>query len=196
MFGRPARENQRQIEVNEISCLAHGIFNLGFFALRAGDDAKAVVDFWSDRLRKYCYRDHASGLFTDQKWANFFPVFFDCVHVMKERTLNISSWDLVNVNLVGAIPELYSDGTRIGFSTFLRRQERCFHMGRGGGRRSHQHRCQHLRMVQESAARDVLAVVSSIQVLSDLPQWTTHQEKPSDSLSQQRRFFRTLPRSL
>ena len=114
----PAHENQRHIEVNEISCLAHGIFNLGFFALRAGDDAKEVVDFWSDRLRKYCYRDHASGLFTDQKWANFFPVFFDCVHVIKERTLNISSWNLVNVHLVGAIPELYSDGTHIGFLHF------------------------------------------------------------------------------
>jgi hypothetical protein len=110
--------NPRHIELHEISCLAHGIYNLGFFALRSDTGGQEVVDYWADRLRSYCYRDHASGIFTDQKWANFFPVFFDGVHVLKQRTLNISSWNLVNIELVGSVPELYSDGEQVGFVHF------------------------------------------------------------------------------
>ena len=115
--------HRRHVEVNEISCLAHGIFNLGFFAMRADRGASRVLDFWSDRLRSYCYRDHASGLFTDQKWANFFPGFFDCVQVMKERTLNISSWNLVNVKSCRIYPRTLLGRHAHRFSTFLWRKK-------------------------------------------------------------------------
>lgn len=110
--------NKRHIDIHEVSCLAHGIFNLGFFALSSGPKAREVIDYWCDRLREYCYRDHASGMFTDQKWANFFPVFFDCVEVLKERTLNVSSWNLVNLDLRGSIPLLYNGPDQIGFVHF------------------------------------------------------------------------------
>lgn len=110
--------NKRHIELHEISSLAHGVYNLGFFALSSGHGSRSVVSYWCDRLRDYCYRDHSSGVFTDQKWANFFPIFFDAVRVMKERTLNVSSWNLVNVSLRGSIPKLYNGADQIGFLHF------------------------------------------------------------------------------
>ena len=44
-------------------------------------------------------------------------------------------------------------------------------------------------MVQESAARGPLAVISGVEDLSDLPEWAIDQEKSSHALSKQRRFF-------
>lgn len=111
-------KNKKHIDLHEISCLAHGVFNLGFFAHSNGEGAREVVDYWCDRLRDYCYRDHGSGIFTDQKWANFFPIFFECVEVLKDRTLNVSSWNLVNLELRGSIPLLYNGAEQIGFVHF------------------------------------------------------------------------------
>ena len=111
-------DHVRHIEMHEISSLAHGVFNLGFFALRNDANARSLIEFWRDRLRSYCYRDHARGLFTDQKWANFFPIFFDGVKILKERTLNVSSWNLANVDLEGSGPYLYASGEPVGFVHF------------------------------------------------------------------------------
>jgi hypothetical protein len=111
-------DNPRQVELHEISVLAHGVFNLGFYAHRADAEARRVLDFWRERTYRYCHRDHARGLVTDQKWANLFPVFFDGVRVLRERTLNVSSWNIANIDFAGDAPMWYADGAPIGFLHF------------------------------------------------------------------------------
>jgi hypothetical protein len=85
-----------EIHYNEISSLAHGVFNLGFLGLRNGPNAKAVIDFWCRRLTRHCVDDHARGLFTDQKWFNLVPVFFDGVKILKHRGCNTASWNIAS----------------------------------------------------------------------------------------------------
>ena len=111
-------DDTRHIELHEISTLAHGIFNLGFFAVKNDQGARDGMRFWKNRTAKYCYRDHASGLFTDQKWVNLFPIYFDGVKILKERTLNISSWNLINIELNGSYPDVFASGLPVGFIHF------------------------------------------------------------------------------
>ena len=86
------RENE--ISLTEMSMLAHGTFNLGFIAFRNTVTAHAVADFWAYRLARYATRDYAKGLFTDQKWVNLVPVFFDNVEVLKHEGCNVASWNI------------------------------------------------------------------------------------------------------
>jgi glycosyltransferase involved in cell wall biosynthesis len=83
-----------EIHYNEISSLAHGVFNLGFLGLRNSPEAGQVIDFWCRRLIRHCVDDHARGLFTDQKWFNLVPVFFEGVKVLKHRGCNTASWNI------------------------------------------------------------------------------------------------------
>ena len=52
---------------NEMCCLRHGVYNLGFLAVKSTGQGRRFIDWWADRLRQFCYDDVPSGLFTDQR---------------------------------------------------------------------------------------------------------------------------------
>jgi hypothetical protein len=79
---------------NEISALKHGIYNLGFVAVAASPEGKRFATWWRDRLRDYCFDDVPNGLFTDQRWCDHVPSFFDGVHILKHPGYNVASWNL------------------------------------------------------------------------------------------------------
>jgi len=79
---------------DEISYLSTGTFNLGFLSLRKSDNTLRMLDWWSERLRHFCYFDFYKGLFVDQKWMNLVPVFFDSVYVLKNPGYNVAYWNL------------------------------------------------------------------------------------------------------
>ncbi|MEM7442805.1 MAG: glycosyltransferase [Pseudomonadota bacterium] len=89
-------DTEEEIQYNEVSSLAHGIFNLGFLGLRQGPNARRVVDFWCRRMVRHCVDDHGRGLFTDQKWFNLVPIFFDRVKVVKDKGWNTASWNIAS----------------------------------------------------------------------------------------------------
>ena len=68
---------------NEVASLKHGIFNLGFIGVRNTAEGRRFADWWSERTYHLCWADVENGLFTDQKWINFAPVFFDGVAIIK-----------------------------------------------------------------------------------------------------------------
>ncbi len=43
---------------------------------------------------KYCYIDVTNGMFTDQLWVNYAPLFFEGVHVLKNPGYNVANWNL------------------------------------------------------------------------------------------------------
>jgi len=89
----PAKEDS-EIMDTEISSLKHGIYNLGFVAINNKPEGKRFSKWWSDRLIDYCYDDTANGLFTDQRWCDHVPVFFDNVKILKDPGYNVASWNL------------------------------------------------------------------------------------------------------
>jgi lipopolysaccharide biosynthesis glycosyltransferase len=81
---------------NEIAgTMRHGIFNLGFFAVNAArEDGKRFTDWWGNRLLNYCYADYERGLFTDQKWCDMVPAFFQDHCIVRDPGYNVASWNI------------------------------------------------------------------------------------------------------
>jgi hypothetical protein len=87
-------EHDLAIRDNEIGSLKHGIYNLGFVAVAAREEGKRFARWWSERLQSFCYDDIPSGLFTDQRWCDHAPAFFDGVKIIKDPGCNLASWNL------------------------------------------------------------------------------------------------------
>ncbi len=88
------RGNVMAIVDNEICSLHHGVFNLGFVGVSNGAEAKRFAQWWGDRLMDHCVDDLPRGLFTDQKWCNLVPCFFDDVRIIRDPGYNVASWNL------------------------------------------------------------------------------------------------------
>lgn len=75
--------------------ISTGVFNLGFLALKNNDSSKKMLDWWNFRLLERCYIDFNKGYFTDQKWMNFLPGYFDNKDVLVTHDLgmNVAPWN-------------------------------------------------------------------------------------------------------
>ena len=79
----------------ERSILRGGVYNSGFFYLKNTPVAAAFAKWWKGVLVDGAYNNVAIGLFTDQLWLNFAPVYFgDNIHVVKEPGYNVAYWNL------------------------------------------------------------------------------------------------------
>lgn len=79
---------------NEISALKHGIYNLGFVAVANTREGRRFAEWWRDRLLDFCFDDVPNGLFTDQRWCDHAPAFFEGVHILRAPGYNVASWNL------------------------------------------------------------------------------------------------------
>ncbi len=82
----------------ELSSTAHGVFNLGFLGIKRSEEGIRFVNWWAERLNLYCYDDIQNGIFTDQKWVDLAPCFFD-VEVFKHHGYDFSIWSLLNCDM-------------------------------------------------------------------------------------------------
>src|SRR5687768_14218732 len=82
------------IRDNEICSLAHGIYNLGFLGVANTPEGLRFARWWEARLDEFCYADIPQGLFTDQRWCDLAPAFFEGVRIHKDPGCNVSSWNL------------------------------------------------------------------------------------------------------
>jgi hypothetical protein len=53
-----------------------------------------VIDWWAERLYYFCYEEFELGVFTDQRWMDLAPALFDCVHIDRNPSLNVASWNV------------------------------------------------------------------------------------------------------
>ncbi|GGY14373.1 hypothetical protein GCM10008098_01450 [Rhodanobacter panaciterrae] len=82
----------------EISSLAHGSYNLGFLAVSRAQNAIDFLDWWAERLFLFCYDDKSRGIFTDQKWIDLVPSFFDA-HILKHHGYDFATWSLLGSDM-------------------------------------------------------------------------------------------------
>jgi hypothetical protein len=107
------------IRDNEISSLKHGIYNLGFVGVAATDEGRRFAAWWADRVYHFCVADIPNGLFTDQRWIDFAPVFFDGVKILKNSRYNVATWNLTTRRLTGDAGQGFTvDGAPLGFYHF------------------------------------------------------------------------------
>jgi hypothetical protein len=79
---------------DETLALNHGIYNLGYLGLRRSPDADALLAWWSARLLNHCRIDLGNGLFVDQLWMNYAPLYFPNVAVLRHPGVNTAYWNL------------------------------------------------------------------------------------------------------
>lgn len=101
----------------ELSSTAHGVYNLGFLAVRRCEESKKFVDWWTERLGMFCYDDIPRGIFTDQKWVDLAPCFFD-VQIFKHRGYDFSIWSLLNCGMEKINGEYFVKGYPLRFIHF------------------------------------------------------------------------------
>lgn len=86
---RPTFETNSYFDETEL--LRYGTFNLGFICVsKAGG---RMLEWWQNKLELQCTRFPDSDVFTDQKWINLLPGYFDFA-VIKNSGYNVSSWNI------------------------------------------------------------------------------------------------------
>jgi hypothetical protein len=87
-------EKSRNKWENERSALLHGVYNLGFIGVKNGPEGRRFASWWGDRLEYFCYEAASEGIYTDQRWCDLVPAFFDGVTILRDPGFNVASWNL------------------------------------------------------------------------------------------------------
>ncbi|MFM2005310.1 MAG: hypothetical protein RLZZ09_965, partial [Pseudomonadota bacterium] len=90
---------------NEICSLKHGIYNLGFLAVAPTRIGKAFASWWSERTYHFCRAEIHHGLFTDQRWMDLVPAFFEDVRILRTPRLNVAPWNLTTRQVEGRLTQ-------------------------------------------------------------------------------------------
>lgn len=101
----------------ELSSTAHGVYNLGFLAVNRSEEAVKFINWWAERLYLFCYDDIAKGIFTDQKWIDLAPCFFD-VEILKHRGYDFATWSLLDCGLTEENGQYFIKGDPLRFIHF------------------------------------------------------------------------------
>ncbi len=93
-------EAQHQPSLVETSVLNTGLYNLGFIGIKNSDESSRFLNWWQERLKKYCFVDKAHGLYVDQIWINFVPIMFKGVCVLSDPGYNMAWWNMLERRLI------------------------------------------------------------------------------------------------
>ncbi|MBO0798454.1 MAG: hypothetical protein J2P31_06495 [Blastocatellia bacterium] len=108
---------------NEICSLVHGVYNLGFLAVKNDRSGREFTGWWRNRLMEFCYNEKERGIFVDQKWCDHAPSMFDEVKILRDPGYNVASWNLsrrkISINdkgeiLVNGVPLRFFHFTKLG----------------------------------------------------------------------------------
>ena len=104
---------------NEVAVLKHGLFNLGFLAVLPSPEGRAFAEWWWTRLKDSCRSDIAGGLFTDQRWIDLVPIFFEGTVIVRDTAWNVATWNLGQRRVSGTLESgLLVDGRPLVFFHF------------------------------------------------------------------------------
>lgn len=107
------------IRDNEIASLKHGVYNLGFLGVRNTPEGHRFADWWAERIYHFCVADIPGGLFTDQRWVDLAPAFFDGVGILKCSRFNVAPWNITTRTLTrDPVDGFQVDGQPLGFYHF------------------------------------------------------------------------------
>ena len=80
-------------KISELDVNNSGLYNGGFVAFRNNKTGNEFIAWWKERMKKYCFTDFRNGMFVDQVWLNFVPLYFQQVLISKHQGLNVAYWN-------------------------------------------------------------------------------------------------------
>lgn len=100
-----------EIRPQERDLLNTGMYNLGFLGTKRSITTSTFLNWWADRLFFHCYINLAEGMFVDQNWVNFAPIYHEDVFVSRHMGLNMAYWNLHERSLNVEGDDLIVNGT-------------------------------------------------------------------------------------
>jgi hypothetical protein len=61
--------------------------------MKKSENTLNLLNWWQTKLQEQCLMKPDVGYFVDQIWANYFPVFFEKVYILKEPGYNVGYWN-------------------------------------------------------------------------------------------------------
>ncbi|HYX23077.1 MAG TPA: glycosyltransferase [Thermoanaerobaculia bacterium] len=83
----------------EREILLSGIYNLGFLGLAFNERTLAFLDWWQQRLYRWCLHEVDKGLFVDQRWMDLAPAYLSRVEILRDPGYNVAYWNLIHRTL-------------------------------------------------------------------------------------------------
>ena len=80
-------------KISELDVNNTGLYNGGFFALKKNSNTSEFLKWWKERMKQFCFTDFKNGMFVDQIWLNFVPLYFKNVLISKHKGLNVAYWN-------------------------------------------------------------------------------------------------------
>jgi hypothetical protein len=78
---------------SDLPMMRFGSFNLGFFAVKQGEQALEFLNWWNRRCIDLCFMESQFGLSTDQKWVSIAPCFFNFLKISFNPGYNAAAWN-------------------------------------------------------------------------------------------------------
>lgn len=78
----------------ERNLLAHGVFNLGFIAVRKSSESDSFLSWWEQRCLQSAYAETRAFMFVDQRWVDLAPCLYERIRLLKHQGCNIAHWNL------------------------------------------------------------------------------------------------------
>jgi hypothetical protein len=95
-----------------------GLFNAGFIGVANTAQGRDFVAWWQDRCRFGSIVDQSGGLFVDQGWLDFVPLFFKGIDYNGPRGWNLGHWNVMQCD----VSEDATGGLRVDGNALI-----CFH---------------------------------------------------------------------
>jgi hypothetical protein len=109
----PIRAND--LFYREDTFLHYGIYNLGFLSINSKNlDA---LEWWGKILTSQCTRYPNEHIYTDQKWADHFPVYFNAT-ILRDSGMNVAPWNLDEREITFKDKQYFSNHSLLKFVHF------------------------------------------------------------------------------
>lgn len=70
-----------------------GLYNLGFIGVKRSEESQKFLDWWMIKLTNFCFVDVEKGMFVDQIWLNYAPLYYDKVFIIRHLGYNMAYWN-------------------------------------------------------------------------------------------------------
>ena len=110
---KPYPHDDRQVDGYFV--LSAGVYNLGFIAV--SPSAGSFLDWWWQVTRREALADVNRQMFTDQRWIDFVPSFYDHF-ILKDPGYNVAYWNLHGRELTRDGDRYLVDGVPLRFFHF------------------------------------------------------------------------------
>ena len=70
-----------------------GLYNLGFIGVKRSEESQKFLEWWMIKLKDLCFVAVDKGLFVDQIWLNYAPLYYDKVAIIRHLGYNIAYWN-------------------------------------------------------------------------------------------------------